>query len=45
MKPTIDGSDRVVIPKSLRQRLGLEGGEIPDIRERDGQIEIEPAGC
>lgn len=43
MKSTIDGAGRVVIPKALRQRLGLKGGETLDIRERDGRIEIEPA--
>jgi AbrB family looped-hinge helix DNA binding protein len=43
MKSTIDGAGRVVIPKALRQRLGLKGGEAVDIRERDGKIEIEPA--
>jgi AbrB family looped-hinge helix DNA binding protein len=43
MKSTIDGAGRIVIPKSLRQRLGLKGGETLDIRERDGRIEIEPA--
>lgn len=43
MKPTIDSAGRVVIPKALRQRLGLQGGEALDIRERDGRIEIEPA--
>jgi AbrB family looped-hinge helix DNA binding protein len=43
MRSTIDAAGRVVIPKSLRQRLGLKGGETLDIRERDGRIEIEPA--
>jgi AbrB family looped-hinge helix DNA binding protein len=43
MKSTIDGAGRVVIPKSLRLRLGLRGGETLEIRERDGTIEIEPA--
>jgi AbrB family looped-hinge helix DNA binding protein len=43
MRSTIDGAGRVVIPKSLRERLGLQGGEALDIRERDGRIEIEPA--
>ncbi|MDZ7779908.1 MAG: AbrB/MazE/SpoVT family DNA-binding domain-containing protein [Gemmatimonadota bacterium] len=43
MRSTIDGAGRVVIPKALRQRLGLRGGELLDIRERDGRIEIEPA--
>lgn len=43
MKSTIDSAGRVVIPKALRQRLGLKGGETLDIQERDGRIEIEPA--
>jgi AbrB family looped-hinge helix DNA binding protein len=43
MKSTIDGAGRVVIPKSLRERLGLQGGESLDVRERDGRIELEPA--
>jgi AbrB family looped-hinge helix DNA binding protein len=32
----------VVIPKEIRARLGLSGGEAIEIRERDGTIEIEP---
>jgi AbrB family looped-hinge helix DNA binding protein len=43
MKSAIDSAGRVVIPKPLRVRLGLEQGRIVDIRERDGRIEIEPA--
>jgi len=43
MKSTIDTAGRVVIPKALRVRLGLTGGEAIEIRERDGTIEIEPA--
>lgn len=42
MKSTIDGAGRLVIPKALRLRLGLRGGEELEIRERDGRIEIEP---
>jgi AbrB family looped-hinge helix DNA binding protein len=42
MKSTIDRAGRIVIPKPLRDRLGLTGGETLDIRERDGRIEIEP---
>lgn len=42
MRSTIDGAGRIVIPKSLRERLGLKGGETLDIRERDGRIELEP---
>ncbi len=43
MRTTIDTAGRVVIPKDLRDRLGLTGGRILEIREQDGRIEIEPA--
>jgi AbrB family looped-hinge helix DNA binding protein len=42
MRSTIDTAGRVVIPKAIRARLGLTGGEEIEIRERDGTIEIEP---
>jgi AbrB family looped-hinge helix DNA binding protein len=42
MRSTIDPAGRVVIPKEIRARLGLLGGEEIEIRERDGTIEIEP---
>lgn len=42
MISTIDSAGRVVIPKEIRARLGLGGGEEIEIRERDGTIEIEP---
>jgi len=43
MKSTIDGAGRVVIPKALREKLGLGGGREIEIRERDGCVEIEAA--
>ncbi len=43
MQSAIDAAGRVVIPKSLRDRLGLHRGRPVVIRERDGHIEIEPA--
>ena len=43
METTIDAAGRVVIPKSIRVRLGLSGGRRIEIRESDGRIEIEPA--
>jgi AbrB family looped-hinge helix DNA binding protein len=41
MKSAIDAAGRVVIPKPLRDRLGLARGRAVEIRERDGRIEIE----
>ena len=43
MRSTIDSAGRVVIPKPLRESVGLGRGEAIEIRERDGRIEIEPA--
>jgi AbrB family looped-hinge helix DNA binding protein len=43
MRTTIDRAGRVVIPKPVRDRAGLEPGAELDIEFRDGRIEIEPA--
>ena len=43
MRSVIDAAGRVVIPKEMRERLGLRRGRPIEIRERDGRIEIEPA--
>lgn len=43
MRTTIDRAGRVVIPKALRDELGLRGGHEIEITFRDGHIEIEPA--
>jgi AbrB family looped-hinge helix DNA binding protein len=43
MRITIDAAGRVIIPKSIRDSLGLTGGRTIEIREREGVIEIEPA--
>ena len=41
MKTTIDAAGRIVVPKPLRQALGLKPGQSLDIRARDGRLEIE----
>lgn len=40
MTTTIDSAGRVVIPKALRERAGLEAGSRIDFCFRDGVIEI-----
>ena len=43
MKSTIDGAGRIVVPKALRQALGLKPGQPLEIRASDGRLEIEIA--
>lgn len=43
MKSTIDAAGRIVVPKSLRDALGLKPGQALDIRAGDGRLEIEVA--
>jgi AbrB family looped-hinge helix DNA binding protein len=43
MRASVDAAGRIVIPKDLRERLGIRRGRALEIRERDGRIEIEPA--
>ena len=41
MKATIDAAGRIVVPKPLRQALGLNPGQSLEIRAGDGRLEIE----
>lgn len=43
MQITIDAADRLVVPKTLRDRLNLKGGTVLEIRVREGRIELVPA--
>ena len=43
MRTTIDAGGRVVVPKAIRDRLGLRPGSEVEVTERDGAVEITPA--
>jgi AbrB family looped-hinge helix DNA binding protein len=43
MRATIDGMGRVVVPKRIRDKLHLRGGEALEVEERDGVIELRVA--
>jgi AbrB family looped-hinge helix DNA binding protein len=43
MKTTLDSAGRIVVPKALRQALGLKPGQTLDVRAGDGRLEIEIA--
>lgn len=42
MRTTIYAAGRLVIPKEIRRRAGLQPGTPVEVRWQDGKIEIEP---
>jgi AbrB family looped-hinge helix DNA binding protein len=42
MRTTIDRAGRIVIPKALRDRAGLEPGTEVEVRYRYGLVELQP---
>ena len=43
IKTTMDGAGRIVLPKNIRERAGLQPGSPLNVSLRDGRVEIEPA--
>ena len=43
MTSTIDAAGRIVVPKSLRDALGMRPGQALELRAIDGRLEIEIA--
>jgi AbrB family looped-hinge helix DNA binding protein len=43
METTIDSAGRIVVPKAIRDALGLSSGQKLEIRAGDGRLEIEIA--
>lgn len=41
MRTTIDSAGRIVVPKVIREELGLYGGQEVEVTATDGRIEIE----
>lgn len=42
MTLAIDTAGRVVIPKSMRDQIGLSAGSEMEIHLKDGRLELEP---
>lgn len=43
MRVSIDGAGRIIVPKPLREALGIKPGQVLEIRAGDGRLEIEIA--
>ena len=43
MQTTIDSAGRIVVPKRLRDELGLQPGQVLELEITDGRLQIEIA--
>jgi AbrB family looped-hinge helix DNA binding protein len=43
MKTTIDAAGRIVVPKRLRDELGLQPGQVLELEVEDGRLQVEIA--
>ena len=43
MKASMDAAGRIIVPKAVRDALGLKPGQPLEIRAGDGRLEIEVA--
>ena len=43
MKTTIDSAGRIVVPKRLRDELGVQPGQVLELEVRDGRLQVEIA--
>jgi AbrB family looped-hinge helix DNA binding protein len=46
MRTTIDAAGRIVVPKRLRDEMGMQPGQVLELEVKDGrlQVEIAPVG-
>jgi AbrB family looped-hinge helix DNA binding protein len=43
MRTTIDSAGRIVVPKRLRDELGVQPGQVLELEIRDGRLQVEIA--
>jgi AbrB family looped-hinge helix DNA binding protein len=43
MRTTIDAAGRIVVPKPLRDELGLQPGQVLELEVTDGRLQVEIA--